>query len=268
MTMKSFLITLIPLVSLSIAQEPGAVAEPEPEPKEKKKPQYVLDLESLTPEENKAYGQSFFRADRLFKENRIFECLEELEKVHEIYDGNPSSLNLQGACYVEFRAFEKARNAFAKADAVSPGNINVQFNIAEVDFVSKNYAEALKQFEALLKRSESEKVATNMLPILKFKVLLCRLMAKDVDGAAKIIEDRSFLDDTPLFYYGKAALAYQQDDGATAEKWLARAGRIFRDQKLLAPWQDTLIEFGYIKSFYGGDLEVENGNIPDVGEGE
>ena len=38
-----------------------------------------------------------------------------------------------------------------------------------------------------------------------------------------------------------------------AEEWLAMAGRIFRDPNVLAPWQDTLVEYGYIKSFYGED---------------
>ena len=35
---------------------------------------------------------------------------------------------------------------------------------------------------------------------------------------------------------------------------LARAGRIFQSPEVLAPWQDTLVEYGYIKSFYGNDL--------------
>ncbi|MGB2454301.1 MAG: hypothetical protein ACPIG7_06890, partial [Akkermansiaceae bacterium] len=76
-----------------------------------------------------------------------------------------------------------------------------------------------------------------------------------------IVAETDFLDDSPLFYFGKAALSYAKDDGKGAEQWLARATRIFRSANgaLLAPWQDTLIEFGYIKSFYGGDLEVESG---------
>jgi hypothetical protein len=30
------------------------------------------------------------------------------------------------------------------------------------------------------------------------------------------------------------------------------AGRVFANPAVIAPWQDTLIEFGYIESFYGG----------------
>ena len=99
-------------------------------------------------------------------------------------------------------------------------------------------------------------------------MLLCKIKTDDMTGAEAIVAKTDFLDDSPLFYYGKAALEYAKDNGAEAEVWLARAGRIFRteDGGLLAPWQDTLIEFGYIKSFYGGDLEVESGI--STGDGE
>lgn len=261
---KSFL-ALLSLTVLSPAQEATAPVEPKAEEQPaNKKPQFIIDLESLPPAENKAYGQHFFRADNLFKQKRIFECLAEIEKVHDIYAKNPASLNLQGACYVEFRSFDKARRAFAKAEKLSPGNFNVSFNLAEIEFVSQNFDEALKQFEALLAKAQESKAGQGMMPILKFKTLLCRLKTDNEAGARELIADLTFLDDTPLFYYGNAALAYHADKGAKAEEWLARVARIFRNPSLLAPWQDTLIEFGYIKSFYGGDLEVEDGGIPDA----
>lgn len=260
--MKRFAFIFLPLISLATSQETPPADENPPAPPEK--PQYVIDLESLPPEQNKAYGENFFRANTLFKQKRIFECLEVIETLHAIYDKNPATLNLQGACYVEFRSFDKARNAFAKAEKASPGNFNVRFNMAEIEFVSKKFPEALKQFEVLLEEAKEDKTGQQMMPILKFKVLLCRLKDNNTEGAKAIIADRNYLDDTPLFYYGNAALAYHADKGSTAEEWLARARRIFRDPTILAPWQDTLIEFGYIKSFYGGDLEIEDGSIPEI----
>ena len=262
--MKRLLFIVLPLISLASAQEAAPAEDQKPAGQEK--PQYVIDLQSLPAAEAKAYGEHFFRANNLFKQKRIFECLEAIEKLHAIYDKNPATLNLQGACYVEFRSFDKARMAFAKAEKSSPGNFNVRFNVAEIEFVSKKFPEALKQFEVLLVEAKKDPSGLQMLPIIKFKVLLCRLKGGDVAGATEVIADRNYLDDTPLFYYGKAALAYHSDKGSEAEEWLARAGRIFRDNTILAPWQDTLIEFGYIKSFYGGDLEVEDVSIPNVGE--
>lgn len=231
-----------------------------------KKPQFAIDLDNLPKEKRAKYFEHYFRADSLFKQKRIFECLDEIHALHEIYSKNPASLNLEGACYVEFRSFEKARLAFAKALKANPGNFNVRFNLAEIEFVTENWAESLKQLEALSKEAESKVQLATMLPLIKFKILLCKLKTDDVEGAKAIVAETDFLDDSPLFYYGNAALEYFADNGAEAEVWLARGGRIFRNPAQIAPWQDTLIEFGYIKSFYGGDLEVEVNSPTGGGE--
>jgi len=270
--MKPTFVLFFSSLLFSVAQDAPAPAEAKPaEPEKKaeiKKPQYLIDLENLTDEETRAYGEHFYRANTLFKQKRIFECLEELQELHNIYGKNPASLNLKGACYVEFRAFEKARIAFAKASKASPDNFNVRFNLAEIEFVSQNFEEALIQFETLLAEARETKKGGDMFPILEFKTFLCRLKTGNEKGAREILDTVSFLDDSPLFYYGNAALAYHADKGAKAEEWLARCSRIFRNPDLLAPWQDTLIEFGYIKSFYGGDLEVTDGAIPVAPVGE
>ena len=78
--------------------------------------------------------------------------------------------------------------------------------------------------------------------------------------AATLAEKYDFSDDSPYYYYAKAALAYDGKDLIKAEEWLAIAGRVFQDPNALAPWQDTLVEYGYIKSFYGDDVG------DDVGE--
>ncbi|MDB4370178.1 hypothetical protein N9Z23_02690 [Akkermansiaceae bacterium] len=265
--MRKFITSLLATTLLVTAQD-----EPTPEadaPREEKKPQYVIDLEGLSEEEAAAYANAFRRANYLFQQKRIFECLEAVAELEAIYAKNPSSLTLKGACYVEFRAFDKARMCFAKALNASPENFNVRFNIAEIEFVTKNYEKSLMILEQLLEKAGDNKSTSTMTPLIKFKILLCKIKTGDLSGAEAIVAETDFLDDSPLFYYGKAALEYAADNGAGAETWLARAGRIFRtgDGALLSPWQDTLIEFGYIKSFYGGDLEVKSG-LPTGDDGE
>ena len=62
-------------------------------------------------------------------------------------------------------------------------------------------------------------------------------------------------DDSPFFYYARAAVLYHEDDKLGAEKMLRNVRYVWRNDGALAAWQDTLIEFGYIRSFYGGDTE-------------
>jgi hypothetical protein len=93
--------------------------------------------------------------------------------------------------------------------------------------------------------------------ILEYKLLLSQLKLGKVEEATALANKYDFLDDNPYYYYANAAMAFHAEDLESAERWLASARRVFRNPTTLAPWQDTLIEYGYIKSFYGEDLMVE-----------
>ena len=66
-------------------------------------------------------------------------------------------------------------------------------------------------------------------------------------------------DDSPFYYYSRAAILYHNDEKLEAEKMLRNVRFVWRNDNSLAAWQDTLIEFGYIRSFYGGDI-AEDGD--------
>ena len=253
------------LVSTFVLSAQDQPTEAQDEKPKQEVPQYYTDISNLTKEQKSKYQELFVRCDQLFKQRRIFECLETIHEIHQIYDGNPSTMNLEGACYVEFRNFDKARLAFERTIKVQPDNFNVRFNLAEIDFVTENWEAALTKLIQLKKDSTDDPKNQSMNSLIKFKILLCMLKTDDEEGAQAILAKTDFLDDSPLYYYGNAAMEYFNDHGPEAEVWLARAGRIFREQGTISPWQDTLIEFGYIKSFYGGDLEVDqDGPIKDA----
>jgi len=95
--------------------------------------------------------------------------------------------------------------------------------------------------------------------LVEFKILLCTLKAGSKEDAVKLADKyEEISDDSPYCYYARAALAYQSGDEAKAEGWLAMASRVFGRPEILSPWQDTMIEFGYIKSFYGSDDDANS----------
>ena len=51
------------------------------------------------------------------------------------------------------------------------------------------------------------------------------------------------------------AISYHDGNDSEAERWRASARRVFRRAASLAPWEDTMIEVGFVKSFYGGVTE-------------
>ncbi|MGA0845761.1 MAG: tetratricopeptide repeat protein [Luteolibacter sp.] len=189
-------------------------------------------------------------AKRLFQQKRIFETMEEVDKANAIFSENAEVYNLRGSCYVEMRAFDKSLVEFYKAIEHSKDNPSILFNVGEVYFVSKNWQKALDTFQKTIALIPEDNVALGRL--IEFKILLCKKKLGH-DDVATLAEKYDFMDDSPYHFFAQAALAYDAEDLVKAEEWLAIAARIFRDPNVLAPWQDTLVEYGYIKSFYGED---------------
>jgi len=210
---------------------------------------------NLPEEQRKEFAKHFGEAARYFQQKRIFETLESLHEAEKIFDQSAELLNLRGSCYVEMRAFDKATEAFNEALRINPKNTSIRFNVAEVLFVTKQWQESLDRFAEIL--GEIPENNTSLSRLVEFKMLLCKKKLGMGDEVVIMAEKYDYQDDSPYYYYAKAALAYEDEDLLQAEEWLARANRIFRDPNIIAPWQDTLVEFGYIKSFYGDDSSPE-----------
>lgn len=210
---------------------------------------------NLPEESRKEFVKHVAEAGRLFQQKRIFETMEELDKASAVFKDSPEIHNMRGSCYVEMRAFDKALAEFHKAAALSKDNPSIEFNIGEVNFVTKQWQKAYDTFQKVMKLLPPENTALGRLT--EFKMLLClKKLGKD-NEAVILAEKFDFQDDSPFYYYAQATMAYDKKDLIKAEEWLARANRIFRDPAMLAPWQDTLVEYGYIKSFYGEDAPSE-----------
>lgn len=243
------LFTLLALVAPLSAQETPAKSE-SAETKRELLPNQQKFL-NLPEESRKNFVKHVGDASRLFQEKRIFECLDKLAEANKIFDESPEVYNLRGSCYVEMRAFDKALVDFSKARELTRGEPSVEFNVGEVYFVTQEWQKALDVFVEVMKKLPPENIALGRL--IEFKIMLCKKKLGQENEAAILAEKYTFEDDSPYYYYAQAALAYDKEEMVEAEEWLARAGRVFRNPAVLAPWQDTLVEYGYVKSFYGND---------------
>ena len=212
---------------------------------------YQKDFLNLPAEKRQAFANHQQEASRLFNEKRIIEALESLKLAEKAFGDMPELWNLRGSCYVELRAFDKALESFRKASEIAGENPSILFNMGEVYFVTQRWQDAHDAFASLLKKIPEESVGLSR--ITEFKVMLCKLKLGQENEARILANKYDFLDDSPYHYYAKASLAYYEDDLQTAEQEIARAARIFGNAQIIAPWQDTLVEIGYIKSFYGGE---------------
>ena len=211
------------------------------------------DFSNLSKETREAYAQKIVKVQNLFNQKRIFDALEKIDELDKIFPNHPAALNIKGACYVEIRAFDKANAIFSEVLRISPNNTNVLFNLAEVDFVTKNWQSAEARFSKIIPLLPAQNKA--MIRLCEFKLLLCKLKLNKKDEAEALKNKHDEWDDSPFFYFSRAAIAYDADNKIEAEKLLRNARYVWRNNAALAAWQDTLIEFGYIRSFYGGDTE-------------
>jgi Tfp pilus assembly protein PilF len=250
-TFLSLLVLITPLAAQNEAVPPAGQSDVK---KEALLPNQQAFL-NLPEERRKEFIQHLGEASRVFQQKRIFETMEEIDKAAAIFPDSPELHNLRGSCYVEMRAFDKALAEFEKAAAFSKDNPSILFNIGEVHFVTKEWKKAHEIFERVMKLLPENNMALGRL--VEFKILLSKKKLGMDEEVTILAEKYDFLDDSPYYYYAQAALAYDENNLVKAEEWLAMAGRIFRDPNILAPWQDTLVEYGYIKSFYGEDAAAE-----------
>lgn len=202
-------------------------------------------------EEQRARHQEFSfhlnEARMHFDSKEIFDTLASLDRADAAIEGRAETLNLRGSCHVEMRQFDKAHDDFKRAAEISKGNPSIQFNIGEVYFVTRRWQEALDVLEDLGKQLPPENMALGRL--VEFKILLCKKQLGRNDEVLALAEKYNIEDNSPFPWYAKAALAFEANDPEKAEEWLASAFRRFPNPDNLAPWQDTLVEYGLIEPF-------------------
>ena len=243
--------TTIGLIVLALTQLTFAQTKQDAEGKTMDKVlPYQRDFLNLPAEKRSEFAKHQSEAAKLFSEKRIIESLEALNLAEKAFADMPELWNLRGSCYVELRAFDKAIACFRRASEIAGENPSILFNIGEVYFVTERWQKAHDAFSTILKKIPEERFSLSR--ITEFKLMLCKLKMGEEDQARILANKYDYLDDSPYHYYAKAALAYHDEDLRTAEQEMARAARIFRSAQLLAPWHDTMVEIGYIKSFYGG----------------
>jgi len=151
----------------------------------------------------------------------------------------PMTLNTRGAMLIEEKKFEEGARFCQEALKIDPKFYPARFNLAEIQLVQGNYAEARKLFEKFLRENQKDELA-------RFRVFLTFLLEKNYDDARRTIEQIPFPGDTPAYYYANASWEFAHDSAEEARKWLGRADWTFGPEKC-ALFADSLYEIGWLK---------------------
>jgi tetratricopeptide (TPR) repeat protein len=189
------------------------------------------------------------KAFREFDASNYTEALKDLDAIDARQPDLAESQNLRGVILMREGIYDKAETALHEALRIDPKFWNARFNLAEIPFLQKNWAEARNRFQELLSNNVSE-LQGEAAQLIQYKVLLTYLLEGKENMVDSILAKFELSPDTPAVHYANAAIALQHKNGDEAKNWVAAAEKNFSPQlnKLFA---ESLYEVGWLEKQAG-----------------
>src|SRR5882724_3413099 len=193
--------------------------------------------------------QMYNKACREFDANNFPQALKELDAIDVRQPDLAASQNLRGVILMRQGIYDKAEVALLEAERIDPKFWNARFNMAEIPFLKKDWAEARNRFEQLLSNGESD-LAKEASQLIQYKILLTYLLEGKDNMVDSIQAKLELSPDTPAVNYVKAAVALQKKNQKEAKDWISAAEKNFSPQlnKLFA---ESLYEVGWLEKPVG-----------------
>lgn len=185
------------------------------------------------------------KAFRAFDTAKYDEALKALDAIDARQPDLAESHNLRGVVYMRQEKYDKAEAVFRKALSIEPRFWNASFNLAEISFQQKNWAEARNRFEALM-AGESDGMLPETKQLIQYKILLTFVLQgkdKTVDWILNKFESAK---DSPALYYANAAIAFQHANTKEAQDWMTAARKKF-SAPLNKLYAESFYDIGWIQ---------------------
>jgi tetratricopeptide (TPR) repeat protein len=192
--------------------------------------------------------QMYDKAFRAFDANNFPEALKQLDAIDARQPDLAESQNLRGVIMMRQGIYEKAEAALNEALRIDPKFWNARFNLAEIPFLKKDWAQARERFQGLLSNaSELQGEATQL---IQYKILLTYLLENKENMVDSLLAKFELSPDTPAVHYANAAIALQQNKPDDAKNWMTQAEKNFSPalNKLFA---ESLYEVGWLQKQQG-----------------
>jgi Flp pilus assembly protein TadD len=185
------------------------------------------------------------KAFREFNANNYPQALQELDAIDARQPDLAESHNLRGVILMRQADYDQAEAALQKALATDPKFWNARFNLAEIPFLKKDWAEARKRFEGLLQGNAAE-LQGEASQLIQYKILLTYLLQGKDNMVDSILAKFELSPETPAAYYSNAAISLQRKNDKESKDWLAKAEKSFSPalNKLFA---ESLYEVGWMQ---------------------
>ncbi len=177
---------------------------------------------------------------------RYSEALEKLDAAEKINPNVADIYALRGDIYLapRRRDFDLALPQFEKAAQLQPDSPLPKFNLAEFYFVKHDFTAALQAFTKLI--TDYPKLPMIIRHLVHYKRALCELKLGHRPAADQIVaENFTFMDDTPAYYFSKAAISFDLGDPNKANEWVKRGVAAFKAPNC-EPYYDAFKELRWV----------------------
>src|SRR3954453_14974255 len=189
------------------------------------------------------------KAFREFDANNFPEALKQLDAIDARQPDLAESQNLRGVIFMREGIYDKAEAALHEALRNDPKFWNARFNLAEIPFLRKDWADARNRFQELLSNNVSD-LQGEAAQLIQYKILLTYLLEGKENMVDSILAKFELSPETPAVHYTNAAIALQKKDAKGAKDWMSAAEKNFSPQlnKLFA---ESLYEVGWLEKTAG-----------------
>ena len=184
-------------------------------------------------------------AYRAFDAGKFPEALKQLDAIDARQPDLAASRNLRGVILMRQGNYDQAEAALTEAARIDPKFWNARFNLAEIPFLKKDWADARKRFEQLLSTGQSD-LAKEASQLIQYKILLTYLMEGKSNMVDSILAKLELSPDTPSVDYVKAAVALQEKNESEAKDWISAAEKNYSPQ-LNKLFVESLYEIGWMQ---------------------
>src|SRR6266513_1888713 len=166
-------------------------------------------------------------AYRAFDAGKFPEALKQLDAIDARQPDLAASKNLRGVILMRQGNYDEAEAALTQAARIDPKFWNARFNLAEIPFLKKDWAEARKRFEQLLSTGQSD-LAKEASQLIQYKILLTYLMEGKRRASLPLMTAAERTEKTKAVARSKfeqSQQAFRQRDFATALKLVDEADK-------------------------------------------
>lgn len=187
------------------------------------------------PEYTVAVGKAFdfFHKRDFVSANRF------LDEADRFVPDTPAVLNARGAIAIERKQFDDGIKYCTQALEKDPQFFLARFNLGEIPFLQKHYAEARTFYQQVLASQPSNE-------LVQFRIFLTYLLENNEASAKAALDRVKFPGDTAAYYYAHAAWDYTHGDKRGASDWVNNGDWIFGKENNVY-LADPFYDLGWLK---------------------